>query len=237
MKVSVLARKVNTGRISKERAFEGDSMGPAFVVDGICGSGKSTILRTLQSVLGDDWPNFSKLHISEHLTERFFERVQPTQAAVHDHVARVLRIVCEVQAIHRSSIYATDVRATTITIERLFLTFASRKLLTDRFFREHTDLLSALELKSVLLIVPSELITDRIAETIRHRNQGWSDYIARLGGLSGAVEYFRQQQDAMLRANDMLAVHIPSQTLTVAHPEELTGRELVRRVFLADIRA
>lgn len=187
------------------------------------------MLRTLQSMVNDSCPNFTKVYLTEHLTERYFESTSPTVADVHEHVAHVLQVVRDLQSLQRSGPFSANSKMLTITIERLFLTFASRNLLTTDFFVEHSGLIDALELKNLLLVVPNELIVDRIVISMQHRNQGWINYISRLGGVPGAVTHFRQQQDAMLRASDTLAAYMPVYQLIITDLDELTWQNAVEQ--------
>lgn len=209
----------------------------AIVVDGISASGKSLLLQGLQRISGESHPNCTKLILTEHLTERFFEKEVPSRAGIHHHVARILRLVNELQSIHAASPFFATPGIVTAMIERLFLTLMSRDLMSIDFFSEHAELVEATALRSVLLIVPEALIKDRIDQSLMHRNQGWRDYINRLGGLSGAALHFHRQQDAMRRANEALSAHIPTQILEIDNPAEIFEDKLLRGILWPDTPA
>jgi predicted ATPase len=191
------------------------------VIDGISVSGKSVLLKALQRRVLDLWPNYSKLVLTEHLTERLFERRNASPAQVHLHVARVLRLAAELKAMQAEGPFSDNGAISTIMIERLFLTLMSRGLMTASFFSEHAVLVDSVELKSVFLFVPLDQIKDRIAQSLTHRKAGWIDFIASLGGVEGAAASFEKQQDEMRHLNENLRPYMQTQTIEVADTAEL----------------
>lgn len=203
----------------------------AIIVDGISASGKSFLLRALKRMSDDSSPNFTKLYLTEHLTERFFEQNLPPRLGIHEHVARILRLAGELQAIKAASPFSSNKNVVTIIIERLFLTLLSRELMNESFFDDHAELLNHVELKSVLLVIPEALIEERIARSMGERNQGWHDYIERLGGLRGATAHFLAQQERMLQANKFLTEYIASEVVEVVDVEMLSDNHLLGRLL------
>lgn len=188
----------------------------AVVVDGISASGKSLLLRAIKRASDDIGPNFTKLYLTEHLTERFFERATPSPAEVHAHVARLLRLAASLQAIQSASPFSGNDKVVTIVIERLFLTLLSRELMLETFFDEYAEVFRDVGLKSILLIIPDAAIEGRLARSITERNQAWRDHIDRLGGMPGATAHFRSQQLRMLQANELLSKHMECEIIEVA---------------------
>jgi hypothetical protein len=209
----------------------------AIIIDGISASGKSILLQGLRLISEERATNFTKLFLTEHLTERFFEKEMPLRSGIHEHVARILRLVGEIQSMQAASPFADNKKILTITIERLFLTLLSRGLMTTDFFSEEAELVKKTDLKNIFLVVPKALIGERIAQSLIHRNQGWRDYIGRLGGLSGAISHFQAQQDTMWRANEALSKHISTEAIEVADLADLSDKNFLEGILWPNILA
>ena len=197
------------------------------IIDGISGSGKSRLLVGLQRLAQQRTPTYTKLFLTEHMTERFFERVNPSIPEVHAHVARLLRVVAEMEAIRAAGPFAQHDRILTMTLERLFLTLMSRGLMTMDFFAEEGELISATRMRHIFLMIPQGLIKDRIARSLLHRTKAWVDYVESLGGLTGAVTHFATQQEVMAEANARLPNTIERMTLEVSELTNLDDETLL----------
>ncbi|CAG9001645.1 MAG: hypothetical protein CENE_03668 [Candidatus Celerinatantimonas neptuna] len=203
----------------------------AVIIDGISGAGKTLLLQGLQRVAQEQVPNYSKLIITEHMTERFFEKVTPSVCDVHTHVARILRLVDQLQLVRAAGPFATHDRILTIAVERLFLTLISRRLMTSDFFVQEAELIASLKLRHVFLVVPDEQIEERIARSLSHRTKAWADYVDSLGGLRGAVQYFSARQTDMTEANAQLPDSITRKTLEIFELEQLKDNELLEELL------
>lgn len=190
------------------------------VVDGISASGKSTLLAALQRHLLDTRPNYTKLLLSEHFTERWLEG---RGADAEAHVSRVLRLVAELRQLQADGPFAGFDQVLCILIERLFLTLITRGLLTPDFVARQSALIDTARLRSVLLIVPPAEIAQRIATSLTHRSGRWVEYVDSLGGAGAAAGHFAQQQDRMLAANEGLGRHMPTRVIEVTDMELLTA--------------
>jgi hypothetical protein len=176
-------------------------------------------------------PNYTKLIITEHMTERFFEKASPSVRDVHTHITRILRLVEQMQSIHAAGPFAAQDRILTIIIERLFLTLMSRRLMDADFFVQETDLIAALRIRHFFLVVPKELIEERIARSLPYRSKAWADYVDNLGGLPGAVAHFTAQQASMAEANTLLPDAIERKTLEVTSLEQLKNHALLEELL------
>ncbi|MEI7600735.1 MAG: hypothetical protein WCJ41_15615 [Aestuariivirga sp.] len=186
------------------------------IIDGISCAGKSLLLANLQRVAQQGAVNFSKLFISEHLTERVFEGLAPTSSDVRAHTLRLLDVAYGLRSILSDSPFAERPRTLSMVIERLFLTFMSRGLLTLDFFAEHRELLHALAPRHVFLVVPEGEIERRIVDSMERRSPLWANFISSLGGAQTAAHRFATQQAAMASANAALPDTIAKLTFEIS---------------------
>lgn len=200
----------------------------ALIIDGISASGKSYLLRALKKHADEERPNFTKVHLTEHLTERFFEGKSLVSTDIENHVVDILNIVERLQRIKRDSPFANNAKVITITIERLFLTLMSRDLMNDEFFARHGDLIKQIDIRSLLLVIPDQLIKARLERSLIERNEGWRSYIAGLGGLSKAVDHFSAQQQRMKRAHSVIDAHLQATIVEVQDVSDLSNSKFLR---------
>lgn len=193
------------------------------VVDGISASGKTTLMAALQQRMLDTRRNYSKLVLSEHLTERWLEGGAPDSAAVEAHVARLLRLAADLQQLYSDGPFAGTPQVLSVLIERLFLTLITRGLLAPDFAARQAPLIERVRLHGVLLVVPPAEIEERIAGSLEHRNPKWAEYIASLGGTRSAVDHFALQQQRMIAASDDLRRYMPTQVIEVTGVEVLVA--------------
>lgn len=194
----------------------------ALIIDGISASGKSFLLRALKQKSDQENPNFTKFHLTEHFTERFFEGKIFKKSDIDHHVVKVLTLVKDLQTIKRDSPFDRNIKILTITIERLFLTLMSRNLLSDNFFITHANIFECMDMRSVLLSIPEQIIEARLERSLLERNEGWRSYIVSLGGLARAVDHFKAQQDRMKHAHGIIAAHLPAMIIEVQDVSDLS---------------
>lgn len=199
------------------------------IIDGISLAGKSIVLQEIQKNLLKTQPNFSKLFISEHLTERFFENKHPSIDDIHRHVSRILHSGLTLKEMQEESPFSNQ-NILTIFIERLFLTFMSRGLMTEAFFTENDKLIQRANIKNITLVIPERHIKERIETSLLHRNPRWKDFIETLGGVSMTVNHFSQQQEKMLALNTVLANYIETEVITINDISELKNTLVIERI-------
>ena len=185
------------------------------LIDGISASGKSLLLKNLQSKIIKERENYTKIILTEHMTERYFENKNLDVATIHDHVARILNLILEIQKIQDDSPFKGNEKVVTAVIERLFLTLMSRNLLTSHFFTEHDQLIQSLKIKNIFLYIPPDLIEQRIQTSLGHRNEKWEEFILKLGGVKSACNYFNAQQENMKICNEILSQHINTEMFII----------------------
>ena len=103
--------------------------------------------------------------------------------------------------------------------------------MTADFFVQEAELIAATRMRHVFLVVPKELIEERIARSLSHRAKAWADYVDSLGGLPGAVAHFATQQAGMAEANARLPDTIERKTLEVTNLEQLKNHVLLEELL------
>lgn len=201
------------------------------IVDGISAAGKSLLLQALQRTLIESRPNYAKFFLTEHFTERYFEKGDTSTESVHEHVLRILNILANVQAMHLEGPFSQKQKILTIVVERLFLTLMSRGMLTKEFFDGHGGFIQGLNIKNIFLYVPPDLIAKRIEKSLSHRNAQWHDFVLSLGGVEGAARHFLVQQEKMLALSDALQEFMTTHTVKVANVDVLSQPELLESLL------
>jgi hypothetical protein len=115
----------------------------------------------------------------------------------------------------------------TIFIERLFLTFASRGLMSMTSLLDHAVSLSRVRTESVLLVIPPDQILERVQISLTHRGAAWAGYIEACGGAAEASGRFKRQQDEMLRLNEKLSPYMRTRTIEVADMQTLQDASVI----------
>ncbi|HIP33785.1 MAG TPA: hypothetical protein EYG89_03435 [Bacteroidia bacterium] len=197
------------------------------IIDGVSASGKSILLEDVQTKLLKERLKFTKLILSEHLTERYFEDKKPTEKMVSLHIENILELVKNIQNIQDNSQFKDNKKVVSILIERLFLTFMSRGLLNDKFFIEKGSFLEDLNIHQVLLIIPKEDFEYRLESTLERRNKYWLEFINSLGGLTGAISHFSKQQEKMIKASETLNKYMKVTHITVSNTHKTSIDKII----------
>jgi hypothetical protein len=189
---------------------------PVVLVDGVSASGKSIAIKKIQNRYSETVPNFSKLIITEHFTERYFEDKVISQEAVEMHIKSIFEKVISFKELQNSSRFAKKDDILTVYIERLLLTFYSRDIISEITFNHLANAFSMLGCKHYLLTIPTDKFKERLASSLDRRNQFWSEYINnKLGGLDKAVLHFQKQQDSMLEGSELLSKYMKTEVISV----------------------
>lgn len=200
---------------------------PLTIIDGVSASGKSIALKEIQKALLEERLNFTKLILTEHLTERFFEDKKPTVSTVSAHVVDILKLVEKIFSIQKNSRFNGNNKVVTVFIERLFLTLMSRELIEESFFSDNEALLTGLDIHHVLLVVPDEHFKNRLESTLERRNKHWTDFINGLGGLNSAIYYFKSQQDQMIKANGSLSKYMRVSLIEIPDVDDIPLKQIL----------
>lgn len=106
------------------------------IIDGVAGSGKTTILNNVHSRLNKVVPNATKLFISEHYTERILEHYKEGRELngeqIKDHIAKIIQTLDIYQSMLNESKFKKDPGGAEVyvTLERFILThFSSMQFL------------------------------------------------------------------------------------------------------------
>ena len=189
---------------------------PVILVDGVSASGKSIAIKKIQNKYSETVPNYSKLIITEHFTERYFEDKEISEEAVQKHIKSIFDKVISFKELQDSSRFAGKADILTVYIERLLLTFYSRNIINEHTFNHLAEEFSMLDCKHYLLTIPTEKFKERLVSSLEIRNKFWSEYINnKLGGLDKAVIHFQKQQDSMLEGSEILSKYMRTEVIAV----------------------
>lgn len=186
------------------------------IIDGVATSWKSTALKEIQKKLVEKVPNYSKFIISEHFTERHFEGKETLKETVEDHIESILESVWRFKDLHRKNKFAQKSDVLSVYIERLLLTFFSRKILDESSFMRLEPLFSSLDCKHILLTIPANKFEERLSSSLKIRNEFWSKYINdEFGGLEWAIIHFQNQQKNMIKWHEVLSKYMSTEIIEV----------------------
>jgi hypothetical protein len=200
------------------------------VVEGVVGTGKTTLLNQLQRRLVEARPSCTKLVLSEHYTERVLEDLKAagtlTSSEVLAHSSDLLRLIETLYHMKATSKFADNA------------TNASIAVLVERWLGSHVANLAGMErwewsndwpafraiasqctrlhqlgFRFLVLQVSRPQLRTRMERTLVHRNDEWRRYIHSQGGLDAAVDRYAAWQEALVRFYDALPV--PHQTVAV----------------------
>ncbi len=195
------------------------------IVDGISASGKTMFIKSVQETLYKECPNYSKLILTEHLTERFFEGKIIKTEDVTKHVLKILEAVALIKSFKEGGRFSDNEKILNIYIERLFLTLMSRGLLDISFFKKNSRLIERLQIKSILLYIPEELILHRLQNTLSHRNERWKNFLLSFGSLEKASLHFLKQQKKMHSLQRKLSPYIETEIIEFIYYKKTSGQK------------
>lgn len=169
------------------------------IIEGICATGKSMIVDNL--INRDSYKSKkSKVQLSEHLTERVIENINPTLNQRLSLLEQYVNIFEEIQSTFYNSRFK-DTKSRDIIpcylAERFHFTHAIE---TNSFedFRNIDSRLNNLKFKVVALIMDEDSIKDRLKDTFNRRNKMWYNYVMSFGGLEGASKKYSGMQKRLL---------------------------------------
>ena len=67
---------------------------------------------------------------------------------------------------------------------------------------------------------------DRLKSTLNLRNEIWANHIESLGGLEKAIEYFKNQQEAMVAINTKLSKYVKTSLIEVYNVNNISTNSI-----------
>ena len=203
------------------------------ILEGICGSGKTTILRSiLQSDRYRDRPFLSAVVLSEHHTQRVLERQENEAGLTPEDSVRLL----DGHVSHLESLNERLARMDWLernrtgmrvpyVFERFHFTHACHYPHVRWDHVEPIDRrLAALNCRVCVLTVPEERIHERI---IAGRDAGWRDYLRRHGSSEDEiVDHYRMQQERLLELRRMSVLPVVVIDTTRSTADEAAERAI-----------
>lgn len=178
------------------------------IIEGVVAAGKSSLLSAVVSSLHGMYPNISKIHLSEHYTERALHRSRQegklTGAVVRVHMDRITEMMTDYHQMYLDSPFARPGCKPTllVTLERFALTHLAT-MPDDRQYsvshaREHLRRLGAMGFRQVILHVPARILGSRILFTLEHRNEAWRNFLFSRGTLADIISFYAAWQERMM---------------------------------------
>lgn len=178
------------------------------IIDGVTASGKTSVLKILKQSLEASKPEMSKIFLSEHYTQRMLEHKKESGDLcfndVKIHINEILNSLKVYDAMLKKSKFNNDPRGAEllVVLERFFLTHMIELNLNNEEEKYLLNIYNELEeynVKQFLLVIPEELMRDRIMSTLKYRNEYWEQFLYSLGKTEDdIVKYFIDWQRKML---------------------------------------
>lgn len=196
------------------------------VLEGVSASGKSTILRLIQNKILEEYPTSTKLFISEHYTQRMLEHELEAQKLTADHIRNHTN-----QIIHNLSIYQEMLDRSKfakqpsgadifVTLERFLLTFLAthsdkmKSYPLDEANRQFNKL-NEMNIRQYLLVLSEQALKEHINRTLSHRNDQWSEYVKKRGGIDGIAKESLEWQNNFLNLIERFGRSIKTEIISI----------------------
>lgn len=174
------------------------------IIEGICGTGKTTLVRALTrsaSFVQKNYP--SSIVLSEHHTQRVLERKQAIEGLTPQDNLELLEFYSQFfeKVYERSSQMDWSARSRTnhrlpFLLERFHFTHVYHYGLTWEHVRAIDERLAKINCKLCLLVINESDMEKRI---IFERDTGWQKYIQQFGSTnSEIIGYYKRQQDLLI---------------------------------------
>jgi thymidylate kinase len=167
------------------------------ILEGIVGSGKSSVLRSLKKQLTEQ--DGSSMVLSEHITERPMEPLR--SANLEKSLSHLGQLVCLIKQINdiEQSVQKYPYPSVQFILERFHFSHCLDIAGFEKFdaFVEIDRQMESLGSKLVVLTLHEKLILDRsIVSTKKTRTEAWAKYLAQIADSDeGAAGYYKKQQD------------------------------------------
>ena len=179
------------------------------IIDGVAGSGKTTILKKVHSRIFKIEPSATKLFISEHYTERMLEHLKENGKLdgkyIKNHTEKIIGTLAAYQDMLNGSKFSTDPKGVEIfaTLERFILTHFSSMHIENKYSigeaKSHYETLARMGIKQVVLTVPESRMKKQILSTLNYRNEVWKDYLYSKGDEREIINGYIQWQKNFMK--------------------------------------
>ncbi|MSS43949.1 hypothetical protein FYJ27_09445 [Anaerosalibacter bizertensis] len=169
------------------------------IIEGISASGKSIIFEKLTN---RDWyrEKQSKIQLSEYLTERIVENIEPTV----DKRVELLEGYVDILEKVYFNFYNSRFKNTSLErvkpffiLERFHMTHSVEGS-SFNAFKDIDNRLNNMNFKLILLMMDENVVKERLIDTFPRRPATWKNYCLSFGGIDGAVEKYVNMQRTLL---------------------------------------
>lgn len=169
------------------------------IIEGISASGKSIIFEKLTN---RDWyrEKQSKIQLSEYLTERIVENIEPTV----DKRVELLEGYVDILEKVYFNFYNSRFKNTSLErvkpffiLERFHMTHSVEGG-SFNAFKDIDNRLNNMNFKLILLMMDENVVKERLIDTFPRRPATWKNYCLSFGGIDGAVEKYVNMQRTLL---------------------------------------
>jgi len=207
------------------------------IIDGVAGSGKSSILNYIHSEIHKKYPSSTKFFISEHYTERMLEHLRDKKELngfhIKSHVSRIIENLRMYQQMLDKSKFSQNPQGADIfvTIERFLLThFASMDIESEYSVDEaksHFNTLNKLGIKQIALIIPESRLRESILSTLNYRNEKWKEHLYSKGTEKKIVESYLNWQKRFMNYVAKFRDHIETKVIEIQNNNYQNYGELI----------
>lgn len=176
------------------------------VLEGVSASGKSTVLNLVQKRIFEEYPNSTKLFISEHYTQRMLEDRQLTPGQIKRHTEKIIGSLDVYQSMLDRSKFAVKPSNADVfvTIERFLFTFlATQPNIMDGYsvddIKRQLNRLGDLNVCQYVLVLSEDTLREHVSKTLTHRNDRWLGYIKEKGGVDSIIKDSMQWQESLIK--------------------------------------
>jgi len=175
------------------------------IIDGVVASGKSAILRFLDKKITEREPSLSRIFLSEHYTQRMLEHLRDEGKLSGNHIIRHIdSIISSLENFHQmlnNSKFKDNPKKADlfVILERFILTHLSSNELSKNYYdldaaKKHFAKIASFNISQLALIIPEDLMEDRIMSTINYRNDKWKEFLFSLGDKDDIANYYKNWQ-------------------------------------------
>ncbi len=170
------------------------------IIEGVCATGKTTIIEKLTK---RDWyiKKQTKVQLSEYLTERIIENIQPTvnrrAGLLEEYVNIFEKVYFNFYNSRFKDMEFEEIKPFFIA-ERFHLTHSIESA-SFRPFKDIDNRLKSMDMKLVILTMDKKLIKERILDTFIRRPETWKNYCLSFGTIEDICKRYWLMQEKLLK--------------------------------------